>query len=64
MVSLSPLHTVGDQVSEALFLNRDVNRAQGIEQTEAMLEMVGFPDPARALRTYPFEFSGGFVKEP
>ena len=59
MVSLSPLHTVGDQVSEALFLHHDVNRAQGIEQTEAMLEMVGFPDPARALRTYPFELSGG-----
>ena len=59
MVSLSPLHTVGDQVSEALFLHRDVNRTQGIEQTEAMLEMVGFPNPARALRTYPFELSGG-----
>ena len=59
MVSLSPLHTVGDQVSEALFLHRDVTRAQGMEQTEAMLEMVGFPNPARALRTYPFELSGG-----
>jgi len=59
MVSLSPLHTVGDQVSEALFLHHDVNRAQGMEQTEAMLEMVGFPNPARALRTYPFELSGG-----
>ena len=41
MVSLSPLHTV-EQVSEALFLHHDVNRAQGMEQTEAMLEMVGF----------------------
>ena len=59
MVSLSPLHTVGDQVSEALFLHHDVNRAQGMEQTEAMLEMVGFPNPARALQTYPFELSGG-----
>ena len=24
-----------------------------------MLRMVGFPDPKRALRTYPFELSGG-----
>ena len=59
MVSLSPLHTVGDQVSEALFLHHSVSHAQGMEQTEAMLEMVGFPDPTRALRTYPFELSGG-----
>lgn len=59
MVSLSPLHTIGDQISEALFLHHPVSRAEGLTQTEAMLDMVGFPDPARALRTYPFELSGG-----
>ena len=59
MVSLSPLHTIGDQISEALFLHHPVSRAEGLVQTEAMLDMVGFPDPARALRTYPFELSGG-----
>ena len=59
MVSLSPLHTIGDQISEALFLHHPVSRAEGLAQTEAMLDMVGFPDPARALRTYPFELSGG-----
>lgn len=59
MVSLSPLHTVGDQVSEALFLHRDVGQNEGMALTESMLEMVGFPDPKRALATYPFELSGG-----
>ncbi len=59
MVSLSPLHTIGDQISEALFLHHPLSHAEGIARTEAMLEMVGFPDPARALRTYPFELSGG-----
>ena len=59
MVSLSPLHTVGDQVSEALFLHRNVGKRQGLEITEDMLRMVGFPDPKRALKTYPFELSGG-----
>ncbi len=59
MVSLSPLHTVGDQVSEALFLHRRVSRAEGLELSETMLRMVGFPDPARAMGTYPFELSGG-----
>ena len=30
MVSLSPLHTVGDQVSEALFLHHKISRAEGM----------------------------------
>ncbi|MSO80556.1 MAG: ABC transporter ATP-binding protein [Alphaproteobacteria bacterium] len=59
MTSLSPLHTVGDQVSEALFLHREVDRGTGLELTREMLRLVGFPDPARAMRTYPFELSGG-----
>ncbi|MEP7209138.1 MAG: ABC transporter ATP-binding protein, partial [Casimicrobiaceae bacterium] len=59
MVSLSPLHTVGDQVSEALFLHRNVSRKEGLERTEDMLRRVGFPDPARAMRHYAFELSGG-----
>ena len=59
MVSLSPLHTVGDQVSEALFLHRDVGHKEGMEITADMLRMVGFPNPKQALKTYPFELSGG-----
>ena len=59
MVSLSPLHTIGDQVSEALFLHHRVGHKEGMARTEDMLRRVGFPDPARALRTYPFELSGG-----
>jgi peptide/nickel transport system ATP-binding protein len=59
MVSLSPLHTVGDQVSEALFLHRKVGRDEGMARTQDMLRLVGFPNPARALSNYPFELSGG-----
>jgi peptide/nickel transport system ATP-binding protein len=59
MTSLSPLHTVGDQISEALHLHRKCSKAEGQELTKDMLRLVGFPDPARALRTYPFELSGG-----
>jgi peptide/nickel transport system ATP-binding protein len=59
MTSLSALHTIGDQVSEALFLHRDVSRAEGMELTAEMLRLVGFPDPAKALKTYSFELSGG-----
>src|SRR5579883_3472751 len=59
MTSLSPLHTVGNQVSEALELHRDVPRAEALELTAEMLRLVGFPDPQKALKTYPFELSGG-----
>ena len=59
MSSLSPLHTIGDQISEALLLHSDVGQAEGKRQTIGMLGRVGFPDPERAFRTYPFELSGG-----
>jgi peptide/nickel transport system ATP-binding protein len=59
MSSLSPLHTVGDQVDEALRLHRAVSAAEAKELTQDMLRLVGFPDPARAWRSYPFELSGG-----
>ncbi len=59
MTSLSPLHTVGNQVGEALRLHRPVGAARAAELTAEMLRLVGFPDPQRALRSYPFELSGG-----
>ena len=81
MTSLSALHTVGDQIGEAVELHGGSRLAnlrlgdQAIERVQAtgrklsrpeiesltvdMLRMVGFPDPRRALRTYPFELSGG-----
>jgi peptide/nickel transport system ATP-binding protein len=59
MTSLSPLHTIGNQVGEALRLHRPVTSAEATELTGEMLRLVGFPDPNRALRSYPFELSGG-----
>ena len=59
MTSLSALHTVGNQVQEALELHRHVHGREAQELTEDMLRLVGFPNPAMAIRTYPFELSGG-----
>jgi len=59
MTSLSPLHTVGEQVGEALTLHTELSAAEAAERVEDMLARVGFPDPRKAMRTYPFELSGG-----
>ncbi|HEY2889380.1 MAG TPA: ABC transporter ATP-binding protein [Dongiaceae bacterium] len=59
MTSLSPIHTIGDQIGEALELHRNVRGAAASELVVEMLRLVGFPDPQRAPRTYPFELSGG-----
>ena len=59
MTSLSPLHTVGNQIGEALHLHRDVDKGLGRDLVIEMLRLVGFPNPVRAYDTYPFELSGG-----
>jgi peptide/nickel transport system ATP-binding protein len=59
MSSLSPLHTIGNQISEALLLHTDGDRGKGEKRTIEMLDRVGFPNPSQAFRTYPFELSGG-----
>src|SRR5436309_4858943 len=59
MSSLSPVHTIGDQVGEALRLHRTLSTAEAKDLTIDMLRLVGFPDPVRAWRSYPFELSGG-----
>ncbi len=59
MTSLSPIHMIGDQIGEALHLHRTVGAAEGRSLVIEMLRLVSFPDPVKALRTYPFELSGG-----
>jgi peptide/nickel transport system ATP-binding protein len=59
MTALSPLHRIGDQVGEALALHRSLQAGEVRELTRDMLRLVGFPDPARAFDSYPFQLSGG-----
>ncbi len=59
MTSLSPLHTIGDQIGEALALHRKVAGREAARAVIEMLRLVGFPDPSRGCETYPFELSGG-----
>ncbi len=59
MRSLSPLHKIGNQVSEVLWLHSRTSEAQARKKVLTQFERVGFPDPQRAYDSYPFELSGG-----
>ena len=59
MSSLSPLHTIGDQIGEALMLHHRVDAASARTRTIEMLRRVGFPAPEQAVSFFPFELSGG-----
>ena len=59
MTSFSPLHTIGDQIGEALAVHRKVTPEEKRERTIEMLRLVDFPRPTETVDTYPFELSGG-----
>src|SRR6185503_21131658 len=47
------------QICEAILLHQNKSRHEAMELAEQMLTKVGIIDPARRLKQYPFEFSGG-----
>ena len=59
MTSLNPVLTIGNQVSEAIRLHRDLARAAAMEMAVEMLRLVKIPDPLRRAREYPHQLSGG-----
>ncbi|MBX5146760.1 ABC transporter ATP-binding protein [Rhizobium lentis] len=59
MTSLSPLHTVGNQISEVLLIHTEIDKQEARARTEEMLGLVGFSNPHRTYDMYPFELSGG-----
>jgi peptide/nickel transport system ATP-binding protein len=59
MTSLSPVHTVGDQVSEMILQHLTKDKQEAAERTAALLDTVGMPDAKRRMASYPHELSGG-----
>ena len=59
MASLSPVHTIGAQIVEAIRLHRRMSQAEARAYAVEMLDRVKIPRPAQAVDSYPFEFSGG-----
>ncbi len=59
MTSLHPMLTVEKQITEHLRFHTGVGRRAARERALELLEQVRIPDPARTLRAYPHQFSGG-----
>jgi peptide/nickel transport system ATP-binding protein/oligopeptide transport system ATP-binding protein len=59
MTSLNPLHTIGDQIAEAVELHQNVNHAEALDRALEMLVKVQISEPKRRLKAYPHQLSGG-----
>ncbi len=59
MSSLNPLHTVEQQVSEAIITHRGLRKAAARAETLRLLELVGLPNAETRLDDYPHQLSGG-----
>jgi oligopeptide/dipeptide ABC transporter ATP-binding protein len=59
MTSLSPLHTIGDQITEAIRLHQKVSPAEAEARAVEMLRAVGIGNAEQFIRSYPHQFSGG-----
>jgi oligopeptide/dipeptide ABC transporter ATP-binding protein len=59
MTSLNPLQRVGAQIGEMLAAHTSLSRPQIRERAIELLDQVGIPAPARRVRDYPHQFSGG-----
>ncbi|HEV7719384.1 MAG TPA: ABC transporter ATP-binding protein [Arsenicitalea sp.] len=59
MSSLSPVHTIGSQIVEAIRLHTPLDKRAAKARTVELLSQVEIPNPAEMADRYTFEFSGG-----
>ncbi|MFZ1174209.1 MAG: ABC transporter ATP-binding protein, partial [Bradyrhizobium sp.] len=59
MTSLNPVLTVGRQIGETLRLHQGLDKQAAEARAVELLTLVGIPEPARRVREYPHQLSGG-----
>jgi peptide/nickel transport system ATP-binding protein len=59
MTSFSPVHTIGEQLIEAIMLHKSVSKKEARKIGIEALGSVGIPKPDRRIDEYSFELSGG-----
>ena len=59
MTAFSPVHTVGDQIMEAILVHEDATRDEARSRAVELLSLVGIPIPEERVDAYPHQLSGG-----
>ncbi len=59
MTSLNPVYTVGDQIAEAIVLHQGKSNREAMKLAIEMLDLVGMSEPAKRVKNYPHQMSGG-----
>jgi peptide/nickel transport system ATP-binding protein len=62
MASLSPMYTVGNQLTEAIRLHLPLSKDEAWQRGLQLLEHVGIPRAPRTMESYPFQLSGGMCQ--
>ncbi|MBN1878425.1 MAG: ABC transporter ATP-binding protein [Anaerolineae bacterium] len=62
MASFSPVHTIGEQIVEAIQLHQPFTGREAYHQAIEILSRVGMPEPSRTFDRYPHELSGGMCQ--
>jgi peptide/nickel transport system ATP-binding protein len=59
MSALDPVYTIGEQIAETIVQHEGVSRSTANQRALDLLDRVKIPSPARRLKNYPHEMSGG-----
>jgi len=59
MSSFSPVHTIGNQLIEAILLHQNVGKREARARALEMFRRVGIPLPEQRLDAYSYQLSGG-----
>jgi len=59
LTSLNPLFTIERQLVDTIRTHRPMSKADAKAEAIRQLEAVGIPEPARRIKNWPHEFSGG-----
>ncbi len=59
MSALSPVHTIGTQITETIRLHNDIEKGEAWSRAVELLEHVKIPRPQNVMRDYVHQLSGG-----
>ncbi len=59
MTSLNPVYTIGNQITEVICLHTGKSKKEAHDRAKELLVLVGINEPAKRLKQYPHELSGG-----